>query len=238
MVGSSFLVFFNENIPLLFKSYSFIYSWVWKLNMGESITNALAFFISVIGVATTIILFLLLFFSIVKIILPRKKEFYKKNKEIENANISISKHHFQNYGQTTKVGISIGNNGNDIFPKIRINEIYVTERYISDMATDLLPFEYKTCFINFEKVIEYGHTEKIPFMEIRDGGIFLLFNDGHFLVNTKKVLDDFRFRWDFKFKVFGKIKDGNFDNGIYSTFIETKTTGHEVYLQIGEIVKE
>lgn len=159
----------------------------------------------------------------------------KANIEIEEIHLNSSG--FQGYGQATKVGISIENKGNDIIPKIRINEIYVTEKYISDMTTDLLHLEYETCFINFDKIIEYGHTEKIPLMEIRDGGIFLLLNNGLFLVDTKKVFDDFRFRWDLKFEVFGKIKDGNFDNGIYSTFIETKTTGHEIYLQMGEIVK-
>jgi hypothetical protein len=197
----------------------------------------------IVGIFYVIISFSanLLFFAPRLIGIEQEKEIERLNPK--KANIEIKEIHlndegFRNYGQATKVGISIENNDYDLLLSVRIlGDIHEEKRFLGDIDRKKFPIDTENRIIKMNDLLETKHIGKINFIEIQEGHILFCL-DKKFPLAALKDIDKMDFiRWDFQFEVFGKIKDDKFDNGVFSTFIETNQTSHSIYLKMGDVVK-
>lgn len=163
----------------------------------------------------------------------------KTRLESRKAKIEIGEYYSPSYGQATKVGISIENKDeSDLVPNVKIiGNVTQTKRYYTDVDIDPLnpDKDYRAIKLTEKEKIGFKGSGNIVFAEIQGDNIVLLLEKKLLLTSVKNVLDDEYFRWDLKFEIYGTINGGTFENGLYSTFIETKRTQHEIHLHIGEI---
>lgn len=163
---------------------------------------------------------------------------------LNKARINISGYHYPNYLQAIKVGISISNEDQyDIFPRVKILGNLEQIEFFDDgsRVSGTLRLDNSNRIIGKDINFQVGHndTDQLFFVEVENN------ENVSFLLKTHLLLKSFysvrsrtynlnRVRWDFRFQIFGDINGEQFNNGVYSTYIEAYMRGDEVFVQIGE----
>lgn len=192
------------------------------------------------------------FFTIVFIVVFVIENFvlpiFIKSKDVK---LNISQYHSPQYLQSKVVGVVVENQSDyDIFPKVKfLGDIRCTE--YSEGGNEK---SYRIKLRKNSRLVDSGilvgveDTNPIALAKVENNKNISLQTSSPFLLNSSFSFGDNAqdvkvAKWDFNFKIVGKIKKSKFETGVYSSSIEAfirpyrDHSNSELFVQMGDVVK-